>query len=77
MGGVAERTILFHRVIKAPVPVVWGAWMNAESPAEMVGAGRVFLPHQPHRPAGRGRMGLRHDRAGWHGLSRTTTATAR
>ncbi|MFZ1348621.1 MAG: SRPBCC domain-containing protein [Tabrizicola sp.] len=31
MGGVAERTILFHRVIKAPVPVVWGAWMNAES----------------------------------------------
>ena len=29
MGGVAERTILFHRVIKAPVPVVWGAWMNA------------------------------------------------
>lgn len=31
MGGVAERTILFHRVIRAPVPVVWGAWMNAES----------------------------------------------
>ena len=31
MRGVAERTILFHRVIKAPVPVVWGAWMNAES----------------------------------------------
>lgn len=31
MAGVAERTILFHRVIKAPVPVVWGAWMNAES----------------------------------------------
>ena len=31
MGGVAERTILFHRVINAPVPVVWGAWMNAES----------------------------------------------
>lgn len=31
MTGVAERTILFHRVIKAPVPVVWGAWMNAES----------------------------------------------
>jgi uncharacterized protein YndB with AHSA1/START domain len=30
MGGVAERTILFHRVIRAPVPVVWGAWMNAE-----------------------------------------------
>ena len=31
MAGVAERTILFHRVIKAPVPVVWGAWMNADS----------------------------------------------
>ena len=31
MGGVAERTILMQRVIKAPVPVVWGAWMNAES----------------------------------------------
>ena len=31
LGAVAERTILFHRVIKAPVPVVWGAWMNADS----------------------------------------------
>ena len=31
MGGVAERTILMQRVIKAPVPVVWGAWMNAET----------------------------------------------
>ena len=31
MRGVADRTILMQRVIKAPVPVVWGAWMNAES----------------------------------------------
>ena len=31
MRGVAERTMLLQRVIKAPVPVVWGAWMNAES----------------------------------------------
>lgn len=31
LGAVAERTILFHRVIKAPLPVVWCAWMNAES----------------------------------------------
>lgn len=31
LGGVAERTMLLQRVIKAPVPVVWGAWMNAES----------------------------------------------
>ena len=31
LGGVAERTMLLQRVIKAPVPVVWGAWMNADS----------------------------------------------
>jgi uncharacterized protein YndB with AHSA1/START domain len=31
LAGVAERTLLLQRVIKAPVPVVWGAWMNAES----------------------------------------------
>lgn len=31
LAGVAERTMLLERVIKAPVPVVWGAWMNAES----------------------------------------------
>lgn len=31
LGAVAERTMLIQRVIKAPVPVVWGAWMNAES----------------------------------------------
>lgn len=31
LAGVAERTILMQRIIKAPVQVVWGAWMNAES----------------------------------------------
>lgn len=31
LGAVAERTMLLQRVIRAPVPVVWGAWMNAES----------------------------------------------
>ncbi len=31
LAGVAERTMLLQRVIKAPVAVVWGAWMNAES----------------------------------------------
>jgi uncharacterized protein YndB with AHSA1/START domain len=31
LSAVAERTMLLQRVIKAPVPVVWGAWMNAES----------------------------------------------
>jgi uncharacterized protein YndB with AHSA1/START domain len=31
LGAVAERTLLLQRVIKAPVPVVWGAWMNADS----------------------------------------------
>ena len=31
LGAVAERTMLLQRVIKAPVAVVWGAWMNAES----------------------------------------------
>ena len=31
LGGVAERTMVLSRVIRAPVPVVWGAWMNAET----------------------------------------------
>lgn len=31
LAGVAERTMVIQRVIKAPVPVVWGAWKNAES----------------------------------------------
>jgi uncharacterized protein YndB with AHSA1/START domain len=28
LGAVAERMMLLERVIKAPVSVVWGAWMN-------------------------------------------------
>jgi uncharacterized protein YndB with AHSA1/START domain len=31
MRSVAERTMVIQRVIKAPVAVVWGAWMNADS----------------------------------------------
>ncbi len=31
LGGVAERTMVLQRVIKAPVQVVWGAWMNPET----------------------------------------------
>jgi uncharacterized protein YndB with AHSA1/START domain len=31
LAGVAERTMLIERVIKAPVGMVWGAWMNAET----------------------------------------------
>ncbi|MFN4193114.1 MAG: SRPBCC domain-containing protein [Tabrizicola sp.] len=31
LGAVAERTMLLQRVIRAPVPVVWGAWWNPES----------------------------------------------
>jgi uncharacterized protein YndB with AHSA1/START domain len=31
LSGVAERTMVLERVIKAPVPVVWGAWMNPET----------------------------------------------
>jgi uncharacterized protein YndB with AHSA1/START domain len=31
LDGVAERTMVLNRVIKAPVGVVWGAWMNAET----------------------------------------------
>ena len=27
----SDRTMSFHRIIKAPVSVVWGAWMNADS----------------------------------------------
>lgn len=29
--GVAERTMVLRRVIKAPRKLVWGAWMNAET----------------------------------------------
>lgn len=28
LSAVAERTLLLERVIAAPVPVVWGAWVN-------------------------------------------------
>jgi uncharacterized protein YndB with AHSA1/START domain len=31
LAGVAERTMVLERVIKAPVPAVWGAWMNPET----------------------------------------------
>jgi uncharacterized protein YndB with AHSA1/START domain len=31
LAGVAERTMLLERVIKAPVGVVWGAWVNPET----------------------------------------------
>jgi uncharacterized protein YndB with AHSA1/START domain len=31
LAGVAERTMILSRVIKAPVSVVWGAWMNPET----------------------------------------------
>lgn len=31
LAGVAERTLLIQRMIKAPTRTVWGAWMNAES----------------------------------------------
>jgi uncharacterized protein YndB with AHSA1/START domain len=31
LAGVAERTMVLQRVIKAPRKVVWGAWMNPET----------------------------------------------
>lgn len=31
LAGVAERTMVLERVIKAPVDAVWGAWMNPET----------------------------------------------
>lgn len=31
LAGVAERTMVLQRVIKAPKSVVWGAWMNPET----------------------------------------------
>lgn len=30
-GDAADRTMLIERVIKAPVPLVWGAWLNEAS----------------------------------------------
>jgi uncharacterized protein YndB with AHSA1/START domain len=37
LAEVAERTMLLQRVIKAPVRLVWGAWMSAESLPEWWG----------------------------------------
>lgn len=31
LAGVAGRTMLLQRVIRAPRPVVWGAWINPET----------------------------------------------
>lgn len=31
LAGVAERTMVLQKVIRAPRSVVWGAWMNAET----------------------------------------------
>jgi len=31
LSAVAERTMVLRRLIKAPRPVVWGAWMNPET----------------------------------------------
>jgi uncharacterized protein YndB with AHSA1/START domain len=31
LAGVAERTMVLERVIRAPASVVWGAWMNPET----------------------------------------------
>lgn len=31
MSDLADRTMTLERVIKAPVSVVWGAWINPES----------------------------------------------
>ena len=31
MAGVAERTMILQRVIRAPKKLVWGAWMNPET----------------------------------------------
>ncbi|MCB1453181.1 MAG: SRPBCC domain-containing protein [Rhizobiaceae bacterium] len=31
LAGVAGRTMLLHKVIRAPRPVVWGAWVNNET----------------------------------------------
>ncbi|WP_127521289.1 SRPBCC family protein [Mesorhizobium sp. Z1-4] len=31
LAGVAQRTMLLQKVIRAPRPVVWGAWVNNET----------------------------------------------
>lgn len=31
LASVAQRTMLLHKVIRAPRPVVWGAWVNNET----------------------------------------------
>lgn len=31
LAGVADRTMVLQRVIQAPRPVVWGAWLNPET----------------------------------------------
>jgi len=47
---LADRTMTLHRVIRAPVAVVWGAWWNPETlprwwgPGGFSAAGPVFSP---------------------------------
>ena len=61
LAGVAERTMVLQRVIKAPRQVVWGAWMNPEtlpewwdrrgSPARRKGSTFSFAADERRRPA--------------------------
>ena len=48
---VADRTLVISRLIKAPVAIVWGAWMNAESLPKWWGPDGFFVQDQADRPA--------------------------
>lgn len=45
MTGASDRTMLIERVIKAPVALVWGAWLNEASSSN--GGGRTGFPAAP------------------------------
>lgn len=64
LAGVAERTMVLQRVIRAPRSLVWGAWINSETlPSWWGPEGFSCRTKRIDLRNGRG-MGLRHDCAG-------------
>ncbi len=44
LAGVAERTMVLQRVIRAPRSIVWGAWMNPETLPQWWGPDGLIAP---------------------------------
>ncbi|MDZ7908917.1 MAG: hypothetical protein U5N10_12280 [Gemmobacter sp.] len=70
LAHVAERTMILQRLIGAPRPVVWGAWMNPETLPRWWGPDGFSCRTKRIDLRLRRRMGFRHDRPRWHGFSK-------